>query len=171
MTAEGASASARFDQFVADRGQALWAAGWLLTGDAHHAEDLVQTALLKCYGRFAGFESVQAFEAYVRTAMYRTYVSWWRKRSWRSEVPSEVRSDAVVAGEDADPDVRADLLRHLAELPRAQRAVLILRFYEDRPATEVAQILGMPESTVASHTRRALAALRVKDGIDDLRSK
>ncbi len=163
-------AAARFDRFVTDRGADLWSSAWLLTGDGHHAEDLVQTALLKCYGRFAGFESERAFEAYVRTTMFRTYVSWWRKRSWRSEVPSDVRADVLTSDAGQDPSLRAALQRHPAELPRNQRAVLVLRYFEDRPATEVARMLGMPESTVASHTRRALAALRLIEGVDELRS-
>lgn len=161
-------AAARFDRFVAARGGDLWAAAWLLTGDAQHAEDLVQTALLKCYARFASFDSERAFEAYLRTAMYRTYVSWWRRRSWR-EVPGEIRDGARPAGGE-DPDLREDLRRHLAALPRAQRAVLVLRFVEDLTAVETARILGMPENTVASHTRRALAALRAAEGIEELRA-
>ncbi|MDF1487081.1 SigE family RNA polymerase sigma factor [Tessaracoccus caeni] len=162
--------AARFDRFVASRGGDLWVAAWLLTGDAQHAEDLVQTALLKCYGRFSSFDAESAFEAYLRTTMYRTYVSWWRRRSWRSEVPAEVRPDAHGATPAEDADLREDLRRHLTALPRAQRAVLVLRYVEDKTAVETARILGMPENTVASHTRRALAALRAADGIEELRS-
>ena len=68
------SSADRFDRFVEDRGGALWSAAWLLTSDPHSAVDLVQTALMKCYGRYPRFDSDRAFEAYVRTAIYQTYV-------------------------------------------------------------------------------------------------
>lgn len=161
-------AAGRFDRFVEARGGELWAAAWLLTGDAHYAEDLVQAALLKSYPRYPQFEADRAFEAYVRKAIYRTFISWWRKRSWRSEVPSQVRDDAVTGIDSVD--LMPELGRALLALPRQQRAVLVLRYFEDRTAVETARILGMPESTVASHTRRGLAALRGVDAIAQLRS-
>lgn len=157
---------AQFDHFVDERGGALWRAAWLLTGDAHHAEDLVQTALTKTYPKFAGFDDPRRFEAYVRTTMYRTFVSWWRRRSWRGEVPSEIRPDAVRTADD-DPALRADLVRALAQLPRKQRACLVLRYFEDRPTREVAELLGMPEGTVTSHVSRGLAALRASSFLAD----
>lgn len=162
-------AAGRFDRFVETRGGELWAAAWLLTGDAHYAEDLVQAALLKCYPRYPRFEADLAFEAYVRKAIYRTFISWWRKRSWRSEVPSPVRDDAVTGVDSVD--LMPELGRALLALPRQQRAVLVLRYFEDRTAVETARVLGMPESTVASHTRRGLAALRGVDAIAQLRSQ
>ncbi|MDO5677226.1 MAG: SigE family RNA polymerase sigma factor [Propionibacteriaceae bacterium] len=161
-----ADRAAQFDQFVDERGGALWWAAWLLTGDQHHAEDLVQTALTKTYPRFASFDNAHTFEAYVRTTIYRTFVSWWRRRSWRSEIPSDIRPDAV-QGNDGDPTVRADLLRALATLPRKQRAVLVLRYFEDKPTREVAELLGMPEGTVTSHVSRGLAALRASNFLTD----
>lgn len=89
-----------FEEFVATRGRDLWRSAWLLTGDAHKAEDLVQTALLKCWRRWSSIANDGAVEAYVRRAMVTTYTDWWRQK-WRSE------------------------------LPRGQRAVLVLRFYDD----------------------------------------
>lgn len=158
--------AARFDRFVAERGGALWRAAWLLTGDAHHAEDLVQTALTKTYARFGGFADVGQYEAYVRTTIYRTFVSWWRRRAWRSEIPAEIRPDAVLTADD-DHAVRADLMRALAQLPRKQRACLVLRYFEDRPTREVAELLGMAEGTVTSHVSRGLAALRASSFLID----
>ncbi|NHB83849.1 SigE family RNA polymerase sigma factor [Tessaracoccus sp. HDW20] len=161
-------AASRFDRFVEARGGELWAAAWLLTGDPHHAEDLVQSALLKCYPKYPRFDADRAFEAYVRKAIYRTFISWWRKRSWRSEVPGEVRDDGA-AHTDA-VNLTPELGRALLALPRAQRAVLVLRYFEDRTAVDTARLLGMPDSTVASHTRRGLAALRGVDAVAELRS-
>lgn len=145
-----------FDNFVRQRGRALWRAAFLLTGDSHKAEDLVQTVLAKTYPHYRGDDG--AFEGYVRTALYRTYVSWWRRR-WKGEVPSEELPESPEMGE-ASRSARLDLLRAMAELPKVQRAVLVLRYFEDCTVAEVAERLGMSEGTVKSHSFRAREALR-----------
>lgn len=152
-----------FDRFVRDRGRDLLRAAWLLTGDRHHAEDLVQTALAKSYGRYDAIGNDHKFEAYVRTTIYRTFVSWWRRLSWRSEAPGTEPGDDLVSpgdGVDRASVERLDLLRALAGLPRIQRAVLTLRYLDDHSTAEVAELLGLPEGTVKSHASRACAALR-----------
>lgn len=162
-------AAAGFDQFVSERGGALWWAAWLLTGDAHHAEDLVQTALAKTYSRYDSCDSDRHFEAQVRTTIYRTFVSWWRRRAWCSEIPSGNQPEAA-AGATGDPELRQDMLRALATLPRMQRAVLVLRYFEDRPTREVAEMLGIPVGTVTSHASRGLKVLRLSShltGMED----
>lgn len=146
-----------FDHFVTSRGGRLWRAAWYLTGDRHKAEDLVQTALTKAYGRYRTLDDDEQFEAYVRTTMYRTYLRWWRRR-WNGEVPSADVPDRAI-----DPTLtpsRLDLARALAELPRMQRAVLVLRFYEDRSVAEVADLLGVTVGSVKTHTSRGCATLR-----------
>ncbi|MFT3888637.1 MAG: SigE family RNA polymerase sigma factor [Arachnia sp.] len=148
-----------FDGFVAERAASLHHAAWLLTGDAQYAEDLVQTALSKTYGRYEAFDNDRHFEAYVRTTLYRTFVSWWRRLQWRSEIPSDAPPDGP-AEPTGDAARGADIARALAALPRVQRAVIVLRYFEDRPTREVAQLLRMPEGTVTSHVSRALSALR-----------
>lgn len=152
-------AAGGFDRYVAARGGDLWAAAWLLTGDRQHAEDLVQTALSKTYSRYDSFDNDHHFEAYVRTTMYRTFVSWWRRLQWRSEVPSDSPPDQPSA--TGEPALGTDVHRALATLPRLQRTYLVLRYFEDRPTREVAQLLGIPEGTVTSHVSRGLAALRI----------
>lgn len=147
-----------FEQFVADRGERLLRAAWLLTGDRHHAEDLVQTALAKCFGRYADLPDDARFEAYIRTTLHRTYISWWRKLSWRNEKPSEIRAEPVHT--DGDADLRVDLTRALRSLTRPQRAAITLRYVEDMSVAEVARVLGMPEGTVKTHIHRGVAALR-----------
>ncbi len=166
MTERRIEASAGFDEFVEDRGGALWWAAWLLTGDTHHAEDLVQTALTKTYGRYGSFENDRHFESYVRTTIYRTFVSWWRRRAWRSEVPTETQSETAPTT-DVDPALRQDLLRALATLPRMQRAVLVLRYFEGLPVKEVAEMLGIPVGTVTSHSSRGLKAMRLSSHLAD----
>jgi len=153
--------SASFDAFVAGRSRALWRSAWLLTGDAHRAEDLVQTALAKTYPHFARIGS--GFEAYVRTTMYRTYVSWWRRR-WTAELPGEVDP----GGSDApDLAVRQDVRKALDALPRQQRAVVVLIYFDDLTGRQAAEVLGISVGTVKSTLSRALAKLRVSPLLND----
>ncbi len=154
-----------FEQFVAERGERLLRAAWLLTGDRHHAEDLVQTALAKCFGRYRELPDDARFESYVRTTLHRTYISWWRKLSWRNEKPAEIRVEQ--AHSDGDVDLRVDLGRALRTLSRPQRAAITLRYVEDLSVAEVARVLGMPLGTVKTHIHRGVAALR---GSDELQS-
>ena len=144
-----------FDRFVAEKGPSLWRSAWYLTGDAHKAEDLVQTALSRVYTRYDAVPTDEQFEAYVRTTMYRVHCSWWRRR-WNDERPTEHLPEG--SGEAATSDI--DLRRALAALPKTQRAVLVLRFFEDRSVDEVARILGISPGTVKTHTSRGCAALR-----------
>lgn len=152
-----------FDDFVAARSDALWRSAWLLTGDSHRAEDLVQTALAKAWPKFEKVNASGSFEAYVRRVMYTTYVAWWR-RKWNGEVPTsqipEGPADAV------DPDLRADLVAALATLSRGQRAVVVLRYFEDLTEAQAAEVLGTSVGTVKSQTARALASLRTSSLID-----
>lgn len=156
----------RFTAFVAQRAQALWRSAWLLAGDAQRAEDLVQTALAKTYPHFDRVSASGSFEAYVRKTMYRAYLAWWRRR-WRDEVPADVGDPPVGSGTTA-AEQRLDLANALAALPRAQKAVVVLRFYEDRSVEETAQLLGISTGTVKSHTSRALAALRRSPALAEL---
>lgn len=144
-----------FDAFVAARGPALWRSAWLLTGDAQRAEDLVQTALMKAWPRFS---SIDSFEAYVRRVMFTAYASW-RARRWTGELPtSDVSLEHPAMSESAGTD--QDLLAALTSLSRGQRAVVVLRYFEDLTEPETAAVLGVSIGTVKSQASRALAALR-----------
>lgn len=146
-----------FDAFVRSRRPDLWRAAWLLTGDRDKADDLVQTALGRTYGRYGAIGNDHKFEAYVRTTIYRTFVSWWRRR-WNAEVPSDDLPEQPTQA--PDPATSVDVARALGALPRMQRAVMVLRFLEDRPVSEVAELLGIAEGTVKAHTSQGRAALR-----------
>ncbi|SHJ50317.1 RNA polymerase sigma-70 factor, sigma-E family [Tessaracoccus bendigoensis DSM 12906] len=146
------------ESFVEARGGDLLRAAWTLTGDAHHAEDLLQTALAKSLGAYDRLANDHKFEAYLRTTMYRTYISWWRRRSWRSETPSEYVPE--VRGSEATVELRLDVMRALETLPRMQRAVMTMRYVEDRPVAEVAEALGISEGTVKKYAHRGCATLR-----------
>lgn len=149
-----------FDAFVAARSGALWRSAWLLTGDRHKAEDLVQTALGKSWPHWERLSCEGSFEAYVRRVLYTTYAAWWRRR-WNAELVSD-RLPEREAERDAQGQVAQyrDLVAALAELPKGQRAVLVLRYFEDLTEAETADVLGVTVGTVKSQASRAMAALR-----------
>lgn len=141
-----------FDDYVAARGDALLRFAYLLCGDAHLAEDLVQSVLAKAYRRWP------KPEAYVRRMVVNEHLSWRRRRS-SGEVVVAATPDAAAGG--ADLAERDAMWRLLATLPRRQRAVLVLRYYEDLSDAAIAEVLGCAESTVRAYATRALAALRL----------
>ena len=145
---------AGFDAFVAGRQAALSRTAYLLTGDHHLAQDLVQAALLQAARHWTRIHTSP--EAYVRRAMYHQNISWWRRRRF-AESPllgHDGTADAV------DTDLRLTLDQALARLTAKQRTVLVLRFYEDLTEVETARALDLSTSTVKSTTRHALARLR-----------
>ena len=159
-TGEGVSvdqdAERDFDGFVSSRGPALLRTAYLLTGDRHLAEDLMQTALAKTYRHWSRVRTGSP-EAYIRQVMVRENISWWRRR--RS---AEVVVAQVPEREAARPDVegRIALDAALRQLTPHQRAVLVLRYYVDLTERQVADTLGCSVGTVKSQAHRALARLR-----------
>ena len=148
-----------FAAYVHARQRAFVRFAYLLTGDAHEAEDLVQSAFAKVYRRW---DDIHGFpDAYVRRTIINEHASWWR-RTWRHR---EVVDGPLVevldraAGEVAGHD--AELWARVADLPRQQRAVVVLRYYEDLTEAQAAEVLGCTVGTVKSHASRALGALRV----------
>ena len=149
-----------FDAFVAARGSALLRHAYVLTGDRYLAEDLVQETLAHLYRRWDKVAATTSPEAYVKTSVTRQFLSWRRRRSSGERPTDHVpESPAAYDGTDAvdDDDV---LWRLLARLPRKQRAILALRFYDDQSDLQIAEILGVSASTVRSQASRALATLR-----------
>ncbi len=145
-----------FDEFVATRGPALLRTAYLLTGDHGLAEDLLQTALAKSWFAWGRIDGPP--EPYVRRVLTTTYATWWRRR-WRAERPAGELPDRPAAAGPSVED-RDALWRALAVLPRRQRAVVVLRYYEDLSETDTAEALGISRGTVKSQASRALAALR-----------
>ena len=149
-----------FDAFVAARGSALLRHAYVLTGDGYLAEDLVQETLAHLYRRWDRVAATTSPEAYVKTSVTRQFLSWRRRRSSGERPTDHVpESPSAYDGTDAvdDDDV---LWRLLARLPRKQRAILALRFYDDQSDVQIAEILGVGASTVRSQASRALATLR-----------
>ncbi|WP_243059947.1 SigE family RNA polymerase sigma factor [Nocardioides sp. SR21] len=156
---------AQFAEFVRATGTQLYRAALLLTADHHLAEDLTQTAYARMFASWRRVSRTENPVAYARTTLLNAFLSHRRLR--RS---SEVPADAVLAGEHAapedDPTTRLDLLAALAALPPHDRAVLVLRYWEDRSVAETARDLGMTETTVRTRSRRALQRLRPLVGAD-----
>ena len=153
------SLEAEFTAFVAGRGQALLRIAYALSGDRRTAEDLVQGALAKAYTKWPRIHSDA--EAYVRRIIYNDQASRWRRLGRGREVPvAEVPERPPTGGSGLEPADRMALREALLSLPARQRAVLVLRYLEDRTVQETAEVLGCRPGTVASQASRALATLR-----------
>lgn len=149
-----------FRDFVAGRWSSLLRTAYLLTGDEHRAEDLVQTSLAKLWLVW-GRVGAEHPEAYVRRILSTTSTSWWRRR-WHGERPmSDAMPETMTAGDFtdrlADHDTIVIALRTLT--PR-QRAVVVLRYAEDLSENDVAEALGISIGTVKTLASRGLARLR-----------
>lgn len=147
-----------FESFVAARSTALLRTAYLLTRDHAQAEDLLQTALTKAWFSWRRISGEP--EPYVRRILVNTYASWWR-RKWNGEVATEQLPERGVAdGADA-AGASHDLWEALGRLPRRQRAVVVLRYFEDLTEVETAHVLGCTVGNVKSQCSRALAKLRI----------
>jgi RNA polymerase sigma-70 factor (sigma-E family) len=143
---------------VAARAPALLRLAVMLTGDRADAEDLLQSTLVRTQRHAVRIAAMAAPAAYLRTVMLREHVSGVRRLARRVRTAPRTGHNAAAAG--PEPERRDAAWRLLATLPRQQRAVLVLRFYEDLPDREIAEALGCSEPTVRSNASRALAALR-----------
>ncbi len=147
-----------FDEYVVARQRALVGFAYLLTADHHTAEDLVQTALAKAYPRWVKINERGSAEAYVRKIIVNENASTWRRAWKRKERTTDEPPDRGV--EDADPTGHDELWSQVVQLPPRQRAVLVLRYYEDLTEARTAEALGCSIGTVKSQTSKALASLR-----------
>ena len=148
---------AEFAELVHVAWPGLYRTAYLLLGDRSLAEDLVQTALANTYASWGRVRDLGAAQGYARTAMLNTAASWFRRRSWRRELPSAVVPEREYV---EDASVRPAILDALRKLPAGQRAVVVLRYYEDLSVRETAAALGVSDGTVKSQTSAALGRLR-----------
>jgi RNA polymerase sigma-70 factor (sigma-E family) len=148
--------------FVRTRTHALLRSAFLLTGDQHLAEDLVQEALARTHRAWPRLERAENAEAYARKVMYHAQVSLWRRPKVAEVLPGDLEpADRRRADDPAEAAVqRLTMRRALVLLTAKQRAVIVLRFFEDRTEAEAAQLLGVSVSTVKTQTGRALERLR-----------
>ena len=151
-----------FEEFAATRMPGVLRLAAVLTGDPADAEDLAQEVLTRAYSRWDRIGDLDRPDLYVRKMMLNEYLSWRRRSARQVLTGAGTLEPASAASDHAQQYMeREALLAELGKLSRRQRAVLVLRYYEDRGDTEIAELLGCSPGTVRSHASRALAALRV----------
>jgi RNA polymerase sigma-70 factor (sigma-E family) len=154
-----AEARRDFTAFVEARSAALFRIAIGLTGHPQQAEDLLQSALAKAYRHWGRVRDGHP-EAYLRRAMYRQQVSWFRRPGWGRELVSDRLPEHGAADRTAQVDLRLALRDALGRLAPRYRAVLVLRYLEDLPDDEIAEILGCKPVTVRTQAARALDRVR-----------
>jgi len=154
-----------FAEFAAGRAVALHRAAYLLVGDRQLAQDLVQEALTKTYVAWPRLRDPGNAEAYCRKAMTTTAITWFRRKGWDNERPTETVPELGHEYDDASAQ-RVTLWQALLELPVRQRASLVLRFYEDLTEAQTADVMGCAVGTVKSQVSAALKKLRDRLGDD-----
>ncbi|MEU1751184.1 SigE family RNA polymerase sigma factor [Micromonospora matsumotoense] len=147
-----------FAAYFAARSEAMRGTAYLLCGDWHRAEDLVQTAFTKLYLVWNRVSRHEVLDAYVRQILVRTFLDERRRGWWRRERVGGEQADQPAPAES--PENRLVLLQALAAVPPRQRAVLVLRYWEDQSVEEVAALLGCSTGTVKSQSARGLDTLR-----------
>lgn len=151
------SQAAEFTAFVRETGTQLHHAAMLLTGDHHLAEDLTQATYAKVFVNWRRVQAADSPLAYARTTLLNTFLSHRRLRR-NGEQPGDLAPPDE--SHEPDPGARLDLLEALRTLPPLDRAVVVLRYWEDRSVAETAADLGLTETTVRTRARRALQRLR-----------
>lgn len=155
-----------FRSYVAMRSTALMRTAYLLTGQRADAEDLLQTSLAKTYLAYDRIRDKRALDAYVRRTMVHTQTSFWRRRRAGREFPTERLPETTSQADSQEQTALRSLLwQALGRLGPRQRAVVVLRYYEDCSEQEVADILAISVGTVKSQAARALATLRTDAGL------
>ncbi|MEV1070859.1 SigE family RNA polymerase sigma factor [Micromonospora parva] len=147
-----------FHEFVVHRTPALSRTAYLLTGDHQLAEDLLQSALARTYRHWRRIRDTDP-EAYVRRVMYHQQVSWWRRRRLTERLEAQP-TDRPGDDHSETTALRLSLLRALRVLTPRQRAVIVLRFYEDLTEAQAAEVLGCSVGTVKRHGHDAIRRLR-----------
>jgi RNA polymerase sigma-70 factor (sigma-E family) len=146
-----------FAEFVVACGPSLSRTAFLLTGDHHQAEELLQTALVRTAPHWRRVASGGTPEAYVRRVMINERTSWWRRRR---PVVAPIPDQPATSDESERAAARLTMEAALAALPPRQRAVIVLRYYYDYSVDEVADVLGCAPGTVKSQAHHALRRLR-----------
>jgi RNA polymerase sigma-70 factor (sigma-E family) len=152
-------AALTFEEFAAAKQAGLIRFGYLLLRDHQLAQDLAQEGLARLHGNWVRIAADGNPDAYARKVMVNQLLSWRRRRGWSERPVADVRDTT-----DPDPTAaigdRAEMWAMIGELPMRQRAVIVLRYYEDLDDAAIGVALGCATSTVATHANRALARLR-----------
>ena len=159
-----AQRDAEFSAYMEARQASLLRTAYLISGDRHTAEDLVQTALAKLYLAWDRVEDRGSLDGYVRRVIVNEHNSLWRRPFKRREhATDQVPERAAPTPASGRDDALWELVQ---TLPKKQRAAVVLRYYEELSEAETAEVLGVSVGTVKSQTSRALAALRSRSGED-----
>lgn len=156
---------AAFAEFVAARSQALFRTAYVVAGDHHLAQDLLQEALVKTYVAWPRLRDAKKAEAYVRRTIVTTAISWRRRRSFH-ERPVDRVPDVRNPDETERLATHDVLWQSVSNLPPRQRVALVLRYYEDLTEAETAELMECSVGTVKSQVSVALGKLRERVGID-----
>jgi RNA polymerase sigma-70 factor (sigma-E family) len=149
-----------FRAFVAARSPSLLWFAHVLTGDRHTAEDVVQIALAKTALGWSRVRRKENPEGYVRRAIVNTHLNAMRRKPWREQPREFMPDDALARRAEEELDDRDAMWAALAGLPPKQRAVLVLRYYEDLSEADIADVLGCSRGTVKSQAAKGLLHLR-----------
>ncbi len=152
-----------YEEFARARLASLARYAVMLTGDRHSAEDLVQETMVRAQLHWRKVSRAEAPERYVKRMMVNLYIdwqrgSWWKRVLVRADAGAGVRVPDAAEG-TADRDV---IWKAMTHLPRQQRAALVLRYYEDLPDAEIAEVLGCTVGTARGYVSKALTALRAR---------
>jgi RNA polymerase sigma-70 factor (sigma-E family) len=158
------AASTEFAEFVEARWATLYRTAYLLLGDHAGAEDLVQSALAKAYTSWHRIRDAELPDAYVRRIVVTTALSWWRRKSWGREQPTDALPETSIDGPADGLAQREWIWAEVRRLPSRQRAVVVLRYYEDLSEQQIADTIGCSPGTVKSQAHAALATLRRRLG-------
>jgi RNA polymerase sigma-70 factor (sigma-E family) len=150
----------RFAAYFATKSGMMRATAFLLCGDWHRAEDLVQTAFVKLYLAWYRVEQDEKLDAYVRQIVVRTFLDEKRRGFFRRERPIAEVADRPLPERGDSVENREVLLRALTEIAPRQRAAVVLRVWADMSIEDTAKAMGCSTGTVKSHLARGLAALR-----------
>jgi RNA polymerase sigma-70 factor (sigma-E family) len=153
-----------YREFATARATQLFRIAFLMCGDWHEAEDLVQTTLAKLFVAWSRVRSPDNVEAYARRVMVNAYLSQ-RRLKRNQELPVAAVKEACAPGVDAD--LRMTLVAALRQLPPRSRAVVVLRYVEDHSIESVAELMGATPAAVKSLNTRGLAQLRDLLGADE----
>ncbi|MFJ9697660.1 SigE family RNA polymerase sigma factor [Kitasatospora sp. NPDC101183] len=147
-----------FTEYVASKSGWLRKVAYLLCGDWHRADDLVQETVTKLYVNWSRVSRVENLDGYTRRILVNTFLAEQRSPWWRRTIRSENGPDTTFC--DVDLDASLDLRRALAALPPRQRATVVLRYYCDLSVDQAAEALGCSPGNVRSQSSRALGTLR-----------
>jgi len=150
-----------FEEYVHARGPDLLRFAYVLCGDYHLAQDLVQEVLAKAYRRWSRIDSDNP-DPYVRKGIVRTHLSWRMRRANRETIVEHAPDRQAGVDFSTRHAARDELWALLATLTKTQRAVLVLRYFQDLSDRQIAELVGCAEATVRVHAHRGLAKLRAR---------